>query len=115
MSLIWSDYHDPEAIEAERLDADRELAELEAAGREAGRKLRRADRLRAEGRLAEAAEACPHGGGYPLRSIAARTSNDPRFGEDGVRCSDCFSVLSAFPFDDEDVRVLYPCEPEPVR
>lgn len=98
-----------EALEQERRDADIEMAELYAAGREASRRRSRSERLFAAGRLMEAAEACPHGGGYPLDSIAARNAGDPRAGQSGVRCDSCGSVLSGFRWDGP-VTVVHPCD-----
>lgn len=98
-------WNDPEAIEQERLDADMEQAALESAGRDYARRARKSALLRAQGKLDEAAKMCPHGGGYPLKSLAARNANDPREGQAGVRCYDCGSVLT-----DWQGRVLFPCE-----
>ncbi len=97
-----------EALESERLDADREQAELEALGRSLDKRHRRMERLLAEGKTIEAARVCSHDGGYPLRSIAAEDLGDPRKGQSGWRCSDCGSVLSASPWDDGVVTV--PCD-----
>jgi hypothetical protein len=96
---------DPEAIEAERFQADCEQAELEAAGREYARGHKRMLRLRAEGKLREAAAACLHGAGYPLASLAAERSGDPGAGGLGFRCSECGSVLSEWAG-----AVLKPCD-----
>lgn len=98
-----------EALEDERFSADMEQAELEAAGRQFSRQLRRFRALLAAGKKDEAARACPHGGGYPLSSLAAGYEHDPRAGQDGVRCSDCHSVLSNFRWDGPMV-VLFACE-----
>ena len=97
--------YDPE-LPAGYQDADIEQAEFIEQSR------RYASRLRASRRAtdpAKQARLCPHGGGYPLKSIAAERAADPRHGEDGFRCSDCGSVLSGDPWD-EDVKVLYPSE-----
>jgi hypothetical protein len=92
-------------------DADFDQRELEARGAEFGRARKRSESYRDAGDLPRAAAACPHGGGYPLDSEAARRDNDPRAGQDGQRCSDCGSVLSAFPFETtEPVRVIHPCD-----
>jgi hypothetical protein len=98
-------YWDAEAIEAERFDADCEMAELQAQGREFGRARKTMLRLRAAGKLAEAAQACPHGAGYPLNSPAATNSSDPRAGQAGFRCVDCGSVLTGWAG-----RVIHPCD-----
>lgn len=98
-------WFDPEAIETERLDADIEQANLEAAGRESARGHKRMLALRAAGDLAGAARACPHGGGYPLNSLAAQNSNDPKAGQQGFRCSDCGSILTEWAG-----TVLAPCD-----
>lgn len=102
-----------EIIHYERLDADIEQAQYEAEGHLYWRQLRRSDALRAEGNLAEAATACPHGGGFPLNSIAASEGTtgfgiDPFAGEQGWRCVDCGSRLDASPWDGGAVTV--PCE-----
>ena len=95
----------------EREAADVEQAELEAAGREYGRRVRRSAALRDSDPMA-AARACPHGSGYPLNRPAAHHNNDPRAGEDGFRCTSCGSVLDGNPmFGMSTVRV--PCEIEP--
>ena len=93
--------------------ADAEQAELEREGREYDRAQRRAAQLKADGDLIAAALECPHGGGYPLKSLASERESDPRAGEDGERCSACNSVLSGFPWEigRENVRVIHPCEP----
>lgn len=86
-----------EAIYYERLDVDREQAELERAGNEYARRQRRVEALLAEGRIDEAVALCPHGGGYGLHdekqpsgaSLAAQWADDPRAGEQGFRCGTC--------------------------
>ena len=121
-------YDDGDGYDWDREEADYQQAEAEAAGREYSRGVRRMKALRAAGKLAEAAEACPHGGGYPLASIAASEGTtsagvDPRAGQAGVRCSDCGSVLSDWPLrlrpllsysdpqiPDAEAVVWYPCE-----
>ena len=87
-------------------DADIEQAELEAAGRRAARGYARMRKLLALGRRDEAARACRHGGGYPLRSPAAQNARDPRAGEEGVRCYECGSVLSGWAYEGP-VRILH--------
>lgn len=98
---------DQEAIDQERFDADREQAQLEAEGRSYAKRSRRAAQLRAAGRLVEASAMCPHGGGYPLDSLAARNAKDPRAGQPGIRCYDCGSVLSDW---GSQGVVLFSCE-----
>lgn len=97
-----------EAMEDERFEADLLQAQYEAEGREHGRRERLMRKLYAEGKLAEAAEACPHGGGYPLDSEAAANEHDPFVGEAGVRCTTCGSRLTAFSWDHG--KVLFPME-----
>jgi formate dehydrogenase maturation protein FdhE len=97
-----------EAIYYERLDVDRQQAEFEAEGNRFWSQVKHMKALREQGRLDEAAEMCPHGGGYPLDSLAAKHENDPRQGEKGIRCSDCRSVLTAWPY--EGGTVVHPCE-----
>lgn len=94
-------------------DGDIEQAELEAAGQSYAKRWRRMRKLRAAGKLAEAAAACPHGSGFPLRSVAATDTKDPRAGQDGYRCCTCGSVLDGEPFG-RIPKVLFPCE-EPDR
>lgn len=89
-------WFDSEAIEAERFDADLEMASLEAEGNRMAARSARSRELRATDKAASAA-ACPHGGGYPLNALAAEHSNDPNAGEDGWRCSDCGSRLTEAP------------------
>jgi hypothetical protein len=101
---------DQEAIEYERLDSDIEQAELEACGRTYWRSVKRMRELRNAGRLSDAALACPHGGGYPLASLAARNANDPRAGESGERCCDCGSVIERDPETWRVMRIIHPCE-----
>src|SRR5579872_2685438 len=102
-----------EALEDERFEADVLQARLEVEGRRCDRAYRRMRTLRTAGRLAEAASVCPHGGGFPLDSIAAREGTtafgiDPHAGESGWRCVECGSRLSASPWDDG--VVTHPCE-----
>lgn len=94
-------------------DADFEQAEFERQGREFSLRLHQAKLLYREGNLEAAARKCPHGGGFPLDSIAASEGTtgfgaDPNAGEDGYRCCDCGSRLSASPWDGGQVTV--PCE-----
>ena len=94
-------------------DVDIEQAELKVAGREAFSRNKRMKTLRAAGRLDEAADICPHGGGFPLDSIAASEGTtgfgiDPFAGEEGYRCIDCGSRLSGPPW--EHPTILVPCE-----
>jgi hypothetical protein len=103
-----------EAIWLDRMDADLLQAQYEAEGNAYARRQRRMESLRAEGMLVEAAEACNHGSGFPLDSIAASEGTtgfgvDPFAGEAGYRCVDCGSRLSGSPWDG-DVTVLVPCE-----
>jgi len=98
-------WFDPEAIESERLDADMEQAELEREGNLAARALRRMRKLRAAGKLAEAAAACTHGwtrghGPWP------RPAGAP---DDNV-CNHCGSVIRGF---GRDAEVLEPCRFDP--
>jgi hypothetical protein len=106
-------WNDREAIDAERFDADMEMAQLEAAGRSASKRAKCMRALRAAGRLDEAAAACTHGSGAPLRSICSSEGTsgwgiDPNAGEDGWRCHDCGSRLSDEPW--VGGRVVTPCE-----
>lgn len=103
-------WFDTEAIEQERFDADLEMAQMEAEGNRFALRQHQSKLLRAEGNLVAAAKKCPHSGGYPLASPAAEHENDPNAGEEGVRCWDCGSRLSAFVWDGGEV--LVPCEVE---
>jgi hypothetical protein len=108
--MSWNDI---EAIEAERFDADMLQAQYEAEGNAHARRQRQADQLRRDGRLDEAAAKCSHSGGFPLDSLAASEGTtgfgiDPHAGEEGYRCVDCGSRLSASPWDGGEVTV--PCE-----
>jgi len=89
-------------------DVDMEQAVLDAAGQEAARGYQRMRNLRAVGKLAAAARACPHGGGYPLASMAAVNVADPNSSEEGWRCSVCGSRLDKHPWDGG--AVIVPCE-----
>lgn len=102
-------YEGPDGWDMEREQADFDQADMEAQGRAHGKKVKRFQVLKAEGKLQEAAEACPHSGGYPLDSLAARNAGDPREGQSGIRCSDCQSVVSCFPWSGEP-EVIHPCE-----
>jgi hypothetical protein len=92
-------------------EADFEQYELEQAGREYSARARASEKARAQGDLQKAAELCPHGGGYPLDSLAAKNSNDPRAGEKGDRCCDCGSVVSEV--CNPEAEILVPCDWRP--
>jgi len=100
-------------FEATIQDADIDQAELESAGRSSERGHRAMLRLRASGKLVEAAEACHHGWGYPTNSGAA--NGDPRYGETGMRCLHCGSWWRGDVkfWDLRRVPVTVPCELEP--
>ncbi len=100
-------WFDSEALADERFGADMEMASLEAEGNRLYARSQKSKALRATDPAA-AAEMCPHGGGYPLNSLAAEHSSDPNAGEDGWRCSDCGSRLSEAKWDGG--KVLVPCE-----
>lgn len=97
--------YDPEAIYQ---DADIEQAEFERQGYEFAAREHRSQKLREAGDLTAAADACPHGSGYPLHSLAAEHESDPGAGEDGYRCTGCGSRLDKAPWDGG--TVLIPCE-----
>ena len=97
--------YDPEAIYQ---DADFEQQDFEQQGRDYTRREREARRLYLAGDDGAAAAMCPHGAGYTLNMPAADHSRDPFAGEDGWRCRDCGSRLSADPWNDG--RVTVPCE-----
>lgn len=87
-----------EAIEAERLDADLEMAELEAAGRKADRRYRKMNALRVAGKLKDAARVCPHGWVGPV-------DDETEY----LYCYHCGSRVS----EDIPPDVLEPCVIEP--
>lgn len=89
-------------------DADFDQRDLEAAGNRYYRKMKRSEQLRESGDLMASALACPHSWSYPLKSIAATNAKDRRSGEAGVRCLNCFSVLSGQPWSDH--HIVHPCE-----
>lgn len=95
-------WNDQEAIESERLDADIQQAELEAAGRSARNRRRQAVLLRAMGKLEEAMTVCSHGwSGYNPDRTA-------------IQCYECGSRM----VDQPDGRRIatVPCEfPIPER
>jgi len=96
-------------------DADIEMAQLTAAGNAAARGSRRMRRLRADGRLAEAAAACHHGAGYGTDGSAAVDIKDPRAGQRGHRCSECGSWWrgSVNFWELRETAPDVPCELEP--
>jgi hypothetical protein len=96
-------------------DADWDQVELEQAGRDIDRAMRRMLAHYDAGRLDQAAAACPHGWEYPLDSHAARKEKDPATGEDGHRCIYCGSRLADSSFDTRNPRVLVACEIKPER
>lgn len=83
---MWNDLDRDDEVPNGYRDADMELAELEAQGRAESRGLARMKRLRAAGRLPEAARACPHSWGHASPSPAAESLKDPRATEHGFRC-----------------------------
>lgn len=102
-----------EAWSLDRMEADMLQAQYEAEGNAHARRQRKMLELRKEGKLFAAAEMCDHGGGFPLDSIAASEGTtgfgvDPFAGEDGYRCVDCGTRLSASPWDGGEIVV--PCE-----
>jgi len=101
-------WFDSEAIEQERLDADILQAQYEEEGNRFARQLRESERLNEAGQAAEAAEACPHGFGYPLDSPAAENEGDPFAGQNGWRCLHCGSRLADSVH--AGAKVLVPCE-----
>jgi len=95
-------------------DADFEMRELYAAGARAARGHKAMIRLRAEGKLAEAARACQHGSGYNTDGEFARVQHDPRAGQPGMRCFDCGSYFedarNLYDMRDDPASVTAPCE-----
>ena len=76
-----------DAIYYERLDVDREQAQLEAAGNAHARRQRQVEALLKSEKLDEATKLCFHGfvGGLD----GSCTDGDPRHGEEGYRCFEC--------------------------
>jgi hypothetical protein len=70
-------WFDEEAIADERFEADMLMASYEEEGRRYAAAGRKAKLLYFAGDLEGAAKACPHGGGYPLASLAAGYEGDP--------------------------------------
>jgi hypothetical protein len=89
-----------EIIYYEKLDADMEMAQFEAEGNRYWRLVQKSQELLAEGKIEEAVEMCPHGGGCWLSGSCAE--GDPRHGEEGLRCNDCGAVV-----DDLHGKVIY--------
>lgn len=76
-----------DAIHYERLDADMEMAALEAEGNAYARRVRRVAKLVAAGDLNQAVQVCPHGHVGMLSGSC--TDRDPRHGQEGARCYEC--------------------------
>jgi len=114
-------WFDSEAIEAERLDADLEQAELERAGARHHRARARSRALRAQGKLAEAAAACPHGWRGPVEPdadgrVTAALASVKLSRDLARRCYECGSVLQELdPAEWSAVRIVAACifEPDP--
>jgi len=96
--------YDPEAIIQ---DADFEQADLEAAGRAASRAMNRSERLRAAGKLAEAAAACPHSWS------GCFDASDPRHGQAGRRCYHCGTAFAPGADLWAMGPIIAPCETPP--
>jgi hypothetical protein len=95
-------------------DADWDMQALINAGNAAARGRRIMRERRAKGDLAGAAQACPHGSGYPTNSPAATNASDPRAGQRGYRCTDCgshFATITNY-FDLRGATATTPCELE---
>lgn len=103
--------YDPE-LPAGFQDADIEQAEFEAESNRFWHDRKLSDRLYNDGELDRAASICPHGGGYPLDSLAAQYANDPGVNGEGWRCNDCGSRMSGETLA-RDARVIIPCEYRP--
>lgn len=76
-----------EQIWLERLDADREQAQLEAEGNAHARRSRRVEALLKAEKIDEATALCFHGSVGGLTGSC--TDGDPRHGEEGYRCFEC--------------------------
>lgn len=82
-------------MRTDRIDADREQAELYAAGRAATRGAVRMRQHLQAGDPARAAMECHHGYGYATSAPCAATEQDPRAGQPGHRCCNCGSWWNA--------------------
>lgn len=80
-----------EAIYYEKLDADMEMAQLEAEGNRYYRNQQRVTKLQQEGKFAEAAELCAHG--HVGKLDGSCSEDDPRYMERGYRCYECGAVV----------------------
>lgn len=80
-----------EAIYYERLDVDREMAQLEAEGNRYWRNKQKVDRLLDEGSIEEAVNLCSHGHVGKLNGSCSET--DARYMEEGYRCFECGCVV----------------------
>jgi len=118
---VGSDWFDPEALEAERQEADFDQAALEASGRWHATRLRAARSALRRGDKERAAKLCPHGWRQELKGSGAR--EDARHGQEGFRCLDCGSYLRALVDPEEPnrpawaarfVEVVVPCEAIPI-
>ena len=90
-------------------DADVETWELQGLAGERDAMRRESRQLEAAGDREAAARACPLGGGYGLRGLAAERAGDPRAGEAGERCHDCNSVVSDL-MAGHRAAILHACE-----
>lgn len=81
-----------EIIHYEKLDADMEMAQLEAEGQRYWNKMQKVEKLLSEGKRSEAVKICPHGAVGKLTGTCS--IDDPRFNEEGYRCYECGAVVS---------------------
>lgn len=80
-----------EIIYYEKLDADMEMAQLEAEGDRWWRKAQKVRKLLAEGNREEAVQVCPHGSVGKLDGLCS--VDDPRYMQEGYRCFECGAVV----------------------
>jgi len=80
-----------EAIYYEKLDADMEMAQLEAEGNRHARRMKLVEVALAKGDRAEAAKVCDHGHVGKLDGLCS--VDDPRYMEVGYRCYHCGAVV----------------------
>jgi hypothetical protein len=80
-----------EIIYYEKLDADMEMAQLEAEGDRYWARMQKVEALLKEGNRSEAVQLCPHGAVCKLTGSCAE--GDPRHMEEGYRCSECGAVV----------------------
>lgn len=80
-----------EIIYYEKLDADMEMAQLEAEGNRHAKRMRKVEAALAIGDRTSAVEICDHG--HVGKLDGACSEDDPRYMEEGYRCYNCDAVV----------------------